>query len=243
MTYQIVPSAHGKMLVNDRDKYIGKSFIHYGEFSRMEMNLLKKYTKKDKLFLDIGANIGSHTVALAPFSHTTVAFEAQRHQFQMLNANIAINSLWNVYTHNVIVSSELGSMSIPVLDPEKNNSFGSFHIREGKGDSTPIVTIDKFSFWNVGLIKIDVEGMEPDVMKGALLTIVLHKPVLYIEADRIVSKTRIISMLEDLNYEYEEHNVPIFDPDNYNKNEEDMFNGEYSLNLLCIPKNLAQLYP
>ena len=93
MTYRIVPSAQGKMLVNDKDKYIGKSFIEYGEFSRKEMNLLKEYTRKDKLFLDIGANIGSHTVALAPFAHSVIAFEPQRHLFQMLNANIAINSL------------------------------------------------------------------------------------------------------------------------------------------------------
>src|SRR5579862_896137 len=95
---------HGRMLFNVNDQYVGRSLDLYGEYSEGEIDFFKQVVQPGDTVLEIGANIGSHTVFFAKAvgrEGTVQAFEPQRLIFQTLCANIALNNLENVKTYQV----------------------------------------------------------------------------------------------------------------------------------------------
>ena len=228
---------YGYMLYNPLDMYIGRSFDLYGEFSEGEANFFREVVPEGGIAIDVGANIGAHTIPLAKRCDTVVAFEPQRLVFQTLCANVALNGLTNVQTFHAGVGAEPGSVVIPDLDPNQEQNFGGLHISgHESGNLVPIVPLDSFAVPKVHLIKIDVEGMELEVLKGAKGMIKHHKPVLYVENDRVENSEALCEFISDLGYEYEEHRTPLFNPENFAKHEENVFGQIVSINLACWPK-------
>ena len=82
------------MLYNPRDMYIGRSLDLYGEFSEGEVEVFAQILREGDLALDLGANIGCHTVFMAKKvgdKGVVIAVEPQRLIFQLLSANVALN--------------------------------------------------------------------------------------------------------------------------------------------------------
>jgi hypothetical protein len=86
------------------------------------------------------------------------------------------------------------------------------------------------------LIKIDVEGFEAQVVRGAAETIARHRPVLYVENDRREGQQALISLISGLGYRLYWHKPALFRPDNFNGVAEDIFGRVVSLNMLCLPQ-------
>src|SRR5688572_32765085 len=81
---------HGIFAYNTNDLYISRSMDMYGEWCESEVALLLQVLKPGHVVLDVGANIGTHTVALATHvtaAGTVYAVEPQRLTFQLLCAN------------------------------------------------------------------------------------------------------------------------------------------------------------
>jgi FkbM family methyltransferase len=110
------------------------------------------------------------------------AFEPQRLVFQNLCANLALNALTNVYAYEAGVGIESGWMRLPVFDPRQSFNFAAVSM-EGheSGPLAQIMTIDDLKLTRCNLIKVDVEGMEIDVLAGAAATIERFRPVLFVE--------------------------------------------------------------
>ena len=90
---------YGLMLFSANDVYIGRSLDLYGEFGESEVEVFRQLVRPGATVLDIGANIGAHTVALATIvgpQGRVVAIEPQRVIHQMLGANAALNALHHV---------------------------------------------------------------------------------------------------------------------------------------------------
>lgn len=125
--------------------------------------------------IDIGAGIGNHTLWLAAVCDMFVAsFEPLDHV--RLEQNVNLNPDLRIRTHpyglgDTEVEGEVVSAPEHVtgraLDPS---------------DKVPIVPLDAHEFSLVKMIKIDVEGMEPEVLRGAQHTIKRFHPILYVEA-------------------------------------------------------------
>ena len=81
-------------------------------------------------------------------------------------------------------------------------------------------------------IKIDVEGMEPDVLMGGLNTIAMLRPYIYMEIDRKENTELILEIMAELKYQVEEHNPPLYSPEYSGKN---IFGKLASLNAICTP--------
>ena len=82
---------YGKIIYNTLDKYVGKSLKLYGEFSQGEADLFEMIVKPGACVVEVGANIGSHTIHLAQLAGkdgAVLAFEPQRLVFQILAGNI-----------------------------------------------------------------------------------------------------------------------------------------------------------
>jgi FkbM family methyltransferase len=158
--------------------------------------------------LDIGANIGNHTLAFAPVFARVLAFEPNPIALHLLRANVEINQLRNVE----IVPFALGSVDETQHYHVVLGNLGASHfVASSDGDANPQVLDvrqgDQFlrEYYKhdhrIGLVKLDVEGMEATVFEGLTQTLERHKPIVLFEAITSGECKRSVSILCDLGYE------------------------------------------
>lgn len=240
---KLVKGREGYFLYNENDIYVGQSIGNYGEYNKEESDTFALFLNKGDVAVEVGANIGSHTVGIAKRvlgdGGYVIAFEPQRVVFQNLCANIALNSLTNVICYPFAVGEAPGQALIPSLDYSKEGNFGAVSVGvSDRGENVPIVALDSFTNFNkLKLLKIDVEGMELEVIKGAQQTIKKHRPILYVENDRKDRSEELLTLIMGMNYRPYWHLPRLYMPDNYAENKENIFGGNItSLNLICLPK-------
>ncbi|MFC1836118.1 FkbM family methyltransferase [Thermodesulfobacteriota bacterium] len=229
---------HGLMLYNRNDAYIGRALDLYGEFSEGEIDLFRQVVRKGNVIVEAGSNVGPHTPALSRLvgpNGAVYAFEPQRIPFQALCANMALNSCTNVFCHPEALGERAGSIFVPHVDYDSANNFGGLGLGGYEtGERTPLVTLDSLELDRCHLIKVDVEGMEIEVLRGAQKTIETHHPVLYVENDRTEKSAVLIEHIMSLGYRLYWHLPPLFNPGNYFGNSENVFGKTVSVNMLCI---------
>lgn len=229
---------YGTLLYNVNDMYVGKSLELYGEFSEGEIELFKQIIRKGYVVFDIGANIGTHTLFFAQvvgLEGEVYAFEPQRILFQTLCANMALNSIVNSYCYNLAVGKKLGSMLVPQMKPWLNFNFGGLSLlNQESGEKVKVISIDSLSLSRCHLIKIDVEGMEIDVLKGCRDTIKRFQPILYVENNLKENGKDLIQFIDSLGYDMYWHPTYLYNPNNLLKKTENVFGNYGSVNMLCL---------
>jgi FkbM family methyltransferase len=232
------------MLYNRNDTYIGASLRKYGEFSGEEIALFRVIVQPGRTVLDVGANIGVHTVELSRLTGpagVVHAFEPQRLIYQVLCANVALNSLTNVFTHHAAVGATGGSLLVPTLDPGGRHNYGGVSLLGSPhGEPVPMFTIDSLDLGDCQFIKLDVEGMETEALHGAEATIRRFRPMLYVENDRQARSAELISVLFQYGYRLYWHLPPIYTANNFRSDTENIFGDKVSVNMICIPAEIAQ---
>jgi FkbM family methyltransferase len=230
----------GYILYNTYDQYVGKSVEVYGDYQLEETKFFDKYVQEGDFVLEVGANIGTHTVWFSKKvgdSGFVLAFEPQRLIFQTLCGNIALNSLKNVDCKQLGVGLRREIVKVPFLDPEVENNFGGLSIKDQEeGEDVAIINIDGMRLDRLDFLKIDVEGMEPEVLMGGLNTINKFKPIIYMEVDREENHQLLSEIVEALDYSIEQHNPFLYSDDYEGDN---IFPNVASFNALCIPRNRA----
>ena len=231
---------YGEMVFNRHDRYIGRSLELYGEFSQSEAELFGTFLQPGMLVVEAGANLGALTLALSSLvgnEGAVIAFEPQRLMFHLLCANLALNSISNVFAYQKAVGSEAGDILVPQLDPDSEANFGGLPLGSwDSGEQVPLVSLDGMRFPRLDLLKADVEGMEEAVLAGAVETIARHRPMLYLEDDRPEKSESLQARIRSLRYRIYRHLPPLFHADNFARNPENVFPGIVSSNLLCVPK-------
>ncbi len=234
---------YGRMLFLTRDHYIGRSLAAYGEYCEGESIVFRQIVGPGHIVVEVGANIGAHTVHLAKLAGpggAVHAFEPQRIIFQLLCANIALNDLHNVYAHQAAAGRAAGLLKTLPLDYGAVNNFGGLSLIGVEiGESVPVITLDSHELPSLRFLKIDVEGMEIDVLLGAQRTIAQHRPFLYVENDRRANSEQLITLIESYGYDLWWHLPTLHNPDNFAGHAEDIFPGVISINLFCAPKEMA----
>ncbi|MFV1966392.1 MAG: FkbM family methyltransferase [Pirellulaceae bacterium] len=235
----LVQSRYGFTLFNRNDIYIGRSLDHYGEYSEGEVELLRPFLEEGDTVVEVGANIGAHTLPLAKIVGSTGvvhAFEPQRVVFQTLCANVALNSLDHVHCRQAAVGAVPGHVLVPQLDYGSENNFGGLGLGQyHHGEKVPVMTLDQLQLHDCRLIKIDVEGMERSVLEGAAETITRRCPLLYLENDRQEQSAALIEYLMQLDYQMFWHLPPLFNPKNFFQQPKNVFGNIVSVNMLAIP--------
>jgi FkbM family methyltransferase len=215
----IVNSIHGPMIVNENDQYIGQSIRQLGAWAQDDIDLIASFcdiilNNKSKMILyDVGANIGSHTVALAKKYGNRItirSFEAQRQIYYMLCGNIAINGLDNVICEYAAVSDVANTViSIQLPDYNTVNNFGGVELLPAQcSDNQTMIkpnlefikttTLDSYND-SVDFIKIDVEGMEHLALEGARQILTKHRPICFVEIFK-TDQNRVKQIFKELNY-------------------------------------------
>ena len=194
---------HGLFVFNQNDSFIGRSLDLCGEWCEAEVAALCQVLAPGQVVVDVGANVGTHTIPLANKVTSTgmvLAFEPQRQVFNYLTANIAINNLLHVATFQTALGKHPSTAYLPLFNPLEVMNFGAVNA-EGfeEGEPVEVVALDSFNLERCHLIKIDVEGMEAKVLEGAQATIKRSRPILFVETTT-VNHREVISKIEDYNY-------------------------------------------
>jgi len=239
--FRLAATREGLMLYNPVDHYIGASIERYGEFSFFESQLFAQLCGPGDTVFDVGANIGAHTLALARMVGPrgfVYAFEPIRVIFNVLCANIALNGHEHVQCLHAVAGRAPGMEYLPDLRHDEPGNFGSFGSTYfGEGRPVPRMPLDTFAgAEKITFVKIDVEGMEGEVIAGATDLIARHRPVLFVENDRRDRSAALIAQLLALDYRLYWHLAPLFHPENFNANADDVFPGIVSVNMLCLPR-------
>lgn len=236
---------YGPMLYLAQDRYIGRSLDRYGEFSHGETDVFRQLVRPGWTIVEVGANIGAHTVFLAQATGprgAVWAFEPQRIIFQILCANVALNALGNVHAQLAAVGKEPSTITVPALDYSTFQNFGGLTLGEWTtGERVNVVTIDSLDLPACQMLKVDVEGMEGEVISGAERTIRRFRPLLYVENDRREKSAALIRQLFELDYRLYWHLPSLFNTQNFfGQPAADGFDHIVSANLLGLHRSVPQ---
>ena len=194
--------------------HIGLSLNIEGRYENSALYLVEEFINqklpaaKDSAVLDIGANIGNHTVFFSKMFQKVYAFEPNPVTYEVLQINSNfVSEAKNIQTFNFGLSDVDGSL--PFLINRSN--IGGSAIAECDDTSQNIINVrvkrlDDLTAVNeakIALIKIDVEGHELQVLKGAKKTLAEHMPAILFEqeASQIVAgSSEVVKILEELGY-------------------------------------------
>lgn len=148
------------------------------------------YLEHSEVIFDIGANIGQtsfnifHTQKSKGLNPSIYAFEPYPRTYQRLKTNITLNANKNIHAYNLGLSTEKGILHMIQHSPSNSGGFRMTN-NPTNSISVPVISLDEFVFENkltkIDFIKIDVEGFELQVLKGAENTIKHFKPTLIFE--------------------------------------------------------------
>ena len=160
---------------------------------------LADHIRPGSTVLDVGAHIGSITVPMARLvgpAGRVYAFEPQRKIFSELVHNLRLNGLGQAVPLRYAVGAE---NAIVEMDPALTEE-GRVAVGKG-GDRAELRTLDSFGFSDVSLIKIDVEGFELEVLRGAEALIRRERPTLIVEIREVdEERDATFRKLDELGY-------------------------------------------
>jgi FkbM family methyltransferase len=215
--------------VDIRD-YVGH-FLYFG-FKDGAHEKLMNLCKPDYTVLDIGTNIGSTLLQFANKigeKGKVYGFEPDPTNYQACKNNISLNSFHNLEVANIGLGDKKGSFNL-VVDTETNRGGNRISFENESQKTSTTIQVERLDDWvinkyinHVDLIKIDVEGFEMNVLKGAEEILKKHNPTLFIELDnnnlkQVESNAKdLILFLEKLNYQMinAESNLKVTSTDNF----------------------------
>ena len=240
---------HGVFSYYENDEYIGKSLSEYGEWSEPEVVLLKQLLKNNENIIEIGSNIGTHTIPLAKHVSNgglVYAIEPQSQNYKLLSDNIKDNEIKNVKILKLAISSKQGEAYMNIFNENLTNNYGDSKIFENNfqnSESVIVKTLDQLFYDDnkekkpIKLIKCDAQGQELNIILGSKQIIDIYKPFLYLENDDINTSKALIEKIKNMGYIMFWHLPPLYNPNNFLKNSNNIFAKIISCNMLCIHKS------
>ncbi|MEE3717829.1 FkbM family methyltransferase [Tumidithrix elongata RA019] len=233
----------GKIVLLHYD-FISDFVNFYGEWADLEVSLFLSILEVGDDVIEVGCNIGTHTIPLCQFVGNTgkvIGFEPQRVLYQMLCGNMAINNLTNAYLYHDAVGDMDGEIYVPSQNYDTKGNYGGLSLGSyAFGEKIALRSLDSLeiigSLTKLKLIKIDVEGMEANVIQGAKHLISKFRPFLFVENDRKDKGNALIDLLHDLEYDCYWFCTRRFNPNNFNGATIDITQGIGDYNVLCIPR-------
>ena len=185
----IIQTLHGFGLkINPSiDKGVELSLFQTGTYEKGILSFLEKNLKKDDCFIDVGSNIGLMTIFAAKqvgVKGAVFSFEAHPETYKILEFNLDLNKITNVIKCNFALGSNF-CQSVIYDNWQVNRGGASLIINDVNSTSFPIEVkrLDDVLTKQIKpkIIKIDVEGFELEVLKGAKEVIIKNKPILIVE--------------------------------------------------------------
>lgn len=243
-----IHTKHGVFHHYRHDNAIGSHLRRFGEWAEEEIFLISRIVKPGWTALDVGANIGTHTIPLSRLvgaSGKVFAFEPQSTIFPILGMNVARNgAISNTHLIKTLVSDvatptftydqgvtategNMGSHTFIKTKDEKPKENGGEFILE--------LSIDDLALERCDFIKIDVQGFEPYVLKGAARTLSKFHPIIYYEQMGLQNHAEISGLLKKLGYDLLVHYARPYNLNNHNGFLGGGIGTNLEVNILALP--------
>lgn len=163
------------------DDAVQTPILQFGTFFEIQnLEKIRKYINCGSFVLDAGANIGNHTVYFSKIcgAKKVYAYEPLKPVYDMLCKNVELNNINNVECHNIALGERSGRASIEEFH---SSNLGGTSFKEDTNGKFVLTSLDEQSFENLDFCKIDVEGHQLKLLKGAEKTLAKFKPALWIE--------------------------------------------------------------
>jgi FkbM family methyltransferase len=152
------------------------------------VKLFKLVASGSEIILDIGANIGCTAILFGELAKKVYAFEPSQTTFAFLEKNISKARRENVFPQNIGLGSESCESTLIFSPSNRAGGFISNQMQASTEHTVEKVVIQQLdevvnylSLQQIDFIKIDVEGFEGHVLRGARRTLASHKPVVVLE--------------------------------------------------------------
>lgn len=176
--------------------YLIRNDIHFSKWTKENgvldcdyghQNIIRKYINSGDICLDVGANIGTHSLAYIKWDAIVYAFEPLKIAYECLIKNVISD---NFYSDNIALGNDTKKVKLNSFDMMP----GCTYLSETNNDEEAIELkkLDDLYIENIKFIKVDVEGWELEFLKGAENTIKKYKPVLDLEfADHTLARNNL----------------------------------------------------
>ncbi len=211
---RLVSSEYGPLVTFAND-IITDQLVRYGAHAGSELGMLLQLLRPGDTVVDIGAHIGTFAIPMGRTVGPTgrvICFEPSSESHALLEMNIELNGLiTTMLTRAMAVGAEEAHWQ--TVTSQANNTGATFLERSTDPDATLSITLDAWLARNADiqdlhLLKIDTEGMELQVLQGAMATLAERQPIVYAEiapeqlARFDASPTAIETLLGDLGYAF-----------------------------------------
>lgn len=176
----------------DLSSFLDWHVYFFGAYAKDELELLGRLLQHHRpggVFIDIGANVGQHTIFMSRIAAQVHAFEPWAPVREKITEKVARNNLTNVTVHPVAIGTEPEALEYyaPLGANMATGSFSPAHAtdRNRPAGQLDVVNGDEYfaehGITEVDLVKIDVEGWEKHVVDGLRQVITQHRPVVFME--------------------------------------------------------------
>lgn len=244
-----IDGRHGTFAFLKTDDAVGKAMNAYGEWSEAEAVLFKELLLPNDVVVEAGSNIGSLTVPISKAvgaGGVVHAFEPQGIINQLLSWNLITNGCSNTAVYRSTLGQDLSFIRFPEGELQESNNYGAIgHFQNSavRRVLCPEMSVDALELEACNFIKVDVEGYERQVLAGSLATIERTRPIVYVETlnhyaaklDKFGHADWLYEFFKPLNYRLWHFVTPIFNPDNFFGNQANLFEGQWSFDMICVP--------
>jgi FkbM family methyltransferase len=216
-------TSYGSMIVNSVDMGVGWQLTHTGEhepevvdFGLKIIDRCRRDNGEGVQVIDVGSNIGTCVLPWGKHMNgwgALIGYEPQERIYYALAGNVALNNLMNVSVKLGAVGEHTSTMKIPQTRHDIRANYGGYSVNMTNANKiqpdisldpkdllkTNVYSLDDEGYVRVDLIKIDVEGYEPQVFDGARKLIDDFKPIIIAEFGHC-GQDALVSRLKD--YEY-----------------------------------------
>lgn len=243
--YVLRETRYGLIFMPPKDEFMSTSLALTGEYTPAYMDLLRVLVRPGMTVVDAGANIGIVSLVLSDLvglEGQVWSFEPQPILNRVMVANLAMNMCNNVRVLCQGLSDRERAMRVPIIDtniPQNTGIVSFVHDPYSTGMVVRFVPLDMVGLPGLDLLKVDVEGMEWEVVQGARKLIDKYQPWMLLEHDRPPCAAKILDLVHELEYTPYWYRTHLVTDDNWYHNRvipENMIIAG-SFDMLCVPKN------
>jgi FkbM family methyltransferase len=237
---------YGTMDVFDDDDLISIALRTYGEWAQLEIDVISNWIPPGAYVLDIGAYIGTHTLAFADLvgaNGKVLAFEPNPRPLKLLKSNVERSQKATISVMGIALGEE---RRFDDLHLNNSTNVASTHLR-GDSYSEPvssveILPLDALELERVDFIKADVEGYEANVLKGGELTIQQFRPVIFLELNSVDAGAGHLQWAKSHDYTVLGVITEAFNSKNFKGEVRNIFGDAKECGLILIPNDRNQIH-
>ena len=167
-------------------EHIQQNIFWYGYYEKETILTLEEFLTPDSIMLDVGANIGYHSIVASAKAKKVIAIEPSTQARTQLQENIQLNRIENIQVFDFAAGNENKAARF-FSSGQDNTGMSGLHEPENFSGFTEDIVVKKLDDWlvieklKIDVVKIDVEGAEWDVLAGMEKTIRRDQPIIFIE--------------------------------------------------------------